>query len=55
MMFENSVWRWLGESNGRAKAGPYLIIRPAEAGAGVLGLKPEWMYGPAWSRPLLSP
>jgi len=34
MVFDKIIWRCMVGRNGRAKAGPYLIIRPAEAGAG---------------------
>ena len=34
MVFDKIIWRCVVGRNGRAKAGPYPIIRPAEAGAG---------------------
>jgi len=34
MVFDKLIWRCVVGRNGRAKAGPYPIIRPAEASAG---------------------
>ena len=34
MIFDKLIWRCVVGRNGRAKAGPYPMIRPAEAGAG---------------------
>jgi len=34
MVFDKLIWRYVVGRNGRAKAGPYPMIRPAEAGAG---------------------
>jgi hypothetical protein len=49
MAFDKLLWQRTGKGgNGRAKAGPYLIIRPAEAGS---SLRTDQI----WSRPLLLP